>query len=77
MDSTIRSIIKKIALKHKLRESEVEKIYKSQFKRTAQTIREGVPGKPETFKNVLIPKFGKFLAKKNRLRIFNDRNTEN
>lgn len=63
----IDRIIKEISLRNNIPVVEVEEIIKSQFAFVKQIIEEGERDKEETFKTVLLPHFGKFLVKRDKI----------
>jgi nucleoid DNA-binding protein len=64
--STKQNLIQKIATKHNLPLSKVEEIINYQFKFVARTIKKG------DFQAVRLPYFGKFSAKKERIKHIQD-----
>ena len=70
MDRKIKNILLSIANKHGISLSEALIIYNTQFEEAAETIQSATPNEEKTFKNIMLPKFGKLVVKPYRLKYF-------
>jgi nucleoid DNA-binding protein len=68
MQKEVEKIIKQISHKYYIPVKDVEDIIKSQFLFVKEVIQSAERDKEESFKVVQLPKFGKFVVAKNRIK---------
>ena len=68
MQKTVQRIVEELMDKYDLPRNVVVAVVESQFKCAKEEIAKGVPGQPETFKNVRFKKLGLMFADHNKIK---------